>query len=116
YETYRTTLTAYPETLLGTMFHPRNKEMLHPTNGNEYFIDRNGYAFHYVMEYYRTGSIIWSPALENSSDFSSSPLSSIIPCSPSLSSSHTEVNNATVPTGAAAAVIASTSSFVNRSQ
>ncbi|RIB05215.1 hypothetical protein C2G38_617895 [Gigaspora rosea] len=114
YETYRTTLTAYPDTLLGTMFHPRNKEMLHPTNGNEYFIDRNGYAFYYIMEYYRTGSIVWSPALETSSDYSSSqPLSSIIPCLPSISSSHTEVNNATVPTGAAAAVIASTSSFIN---
>ncbi|CAG8637251.1 15744_t:CDS:2, partial [Dentiscutata erythropus] len=102
------------DTLLGTMFHPRNKEMLHPTNGNEYFIDRSGYAFYYILEYYRTGSIIWSPALETLSDFSSPPLSTIIPCSPSISSSHTEVNNATVPTGAAAAVIASTSSFINK--
>ncbi|KAF0485256.1 nucleotide binding protein 1-like protein [Gigaspora margarita] len=116
YETYRTTLTAYPDTLLGTMFHPRNKEMLHPTNGNEYFIDRNGYTFYYIMEYYRTGSIVWSPALETSSDYSSPPLSSIIPCLPSVSSSHTEVNNATVPTGAAAAVIASTSSFIKNPQ
>ncbi|CAJ0905558.1 9225_t:CDS:2 [Entrophospora sp. SA101] len=52
YETCRSTLTAYPETLLGTMFHQRNREMLHPTNGNEYFIDRNGYAFYYILEFY----------------------------------------------------------------
>ncbi|CAG8442167.1 8357_t:CDS:2 [Funneliformis mosseae] len=58
YETYRTTLTSYPDTLLGTMFQERNKELLRP-NGNEYFIDRNGKAFHYIMEFYRTGKILW---------------------------------------------------------
>ncbi|CAG8816718.1 16644_t:CDS:2, partial [Dentiscutata erythropus] len=41
YETYRSTLTSYPNTLLGTMFAERNKALLHPINGNEYFIDRN---------------------------------------------------------------------------
>ncbi|CAG8677184.1 4666_t:CDS:2, partial [Ambispora gerdemannii] len=61
YETYRSTLTAYPYTLLGTMFQPRNQPLLHPTNGNEYFFDRNGKIFHYVMEYYRTGQILWRP-------------------------------------------------------
>ncbi|PKK77206.1 hypothetical protein RhiirC2_810844, partial [Rhizophagus irregularis] len=59
YETYRSTLTAYPETLLGTMFQERNHALLHPTNDNEYFIDRNGKAFHYILEFYRTGEIIW---------------------------------------------------------
>uniref|UniRef100_U9U2P1 BTB domain-containing protein n=1 Tax=Rhizophagus irregularis (strain DAOM 181602 / DAOM 197198 / MUCL 43194) TaxID=747089 RepID=U9U2P1_RHIID len=53
YETYRSTLTAYPDTLLGTMFQERNEELLKP-NKNEYFFDRNGKAFHYIMEYYRT--------------------------------------------------------------
>lgn len=52
-------MTAYPETLLGAMFHERNKDMLHPTNGNEYFFDRNGRAFHYIMEFYRTGENLW---------------------------------------------------------
>ncbi|CAG8603175.1 2045_t:CDS:2, partial [Acaulospora morrowiae] len=61
YETLRSTLTAYPETLLGTMFSERNQEMLHPVNGNEYFIDRNGRAFHYIMEFYRTGKHTWDP-------------------------------------------------------
>ncbi|RIB06522.1 hypothetical protein C2G38_505279 [Gigaspora rosea] len=41
YETYRSMLTKYPETLLGTMFSSRNETLLHPTNGNEYFFDRN---------------------------------------------------------------------------
>ncbi|CAG8491355.1 11967_t:CDS:2 [Ambispora gerdemannii] len=50
---------AYPDTLLGTMFQERNAELLHPRNENEYFIDRNGRAFHYIMEYYRTGKVVW---------------------------------------------------------
>ncbi|CAG8608399.1 4_t:CDS:2 [Funneliformis caledonium] len=60
YETYPSTLTAFPDTLLGTMFQERNREMLHPKNGNEFFIDRNGYAFRYILEYYRNGKILWS--------------------------------------------------------
>ncbi|KAF0396105.1 K+ channel tetramerization subfamily protein [Gigaspora margarita] len=59
YETYRSTLTSYPNTLLGTMFAERNKALLHPINGNEYFIDRNGYTFYYILEFYRTGKIFW---------------------------------------------------------
>ncbi|KAG9284964.1 hypothetical protein G9A89_009774 [Geosiphon pyriformis] len=76
YETYRSTLTAYPGTLLGTMFQARNQELLHPENLNEYFFDRNGDAFHYVLEYYRTGQILWQPPPEvptPSSSSSSSP-------------------------------------------
>ncbi|CAG8505889.1 4737_t:CDS:2 [Paraglomus brasilianum] len=63
FETYRETLTAYPDTLLGTMFHPRNQELLRPVDGttNEYFFDRDGNAFYYVMEFYRTGTISWHP-------------------------------------------------------
>ncbi|CAG8544959.1 12213_t:CDS:2 [Funneliformis mosseae] len=57
YETYRSTLTAYPETMLGTMFEERNKELLHPTNGNEYYIDRNGRLFYCILQFYRTGKI-----------------------------------------------------------
>nr|CAG8496893.1 11718_t:CDS:2 [Entrophospora candida] len=66
YETYRSTLIAFPETLLGTMFQERNNELLNSTNNNnesnkdEYFFDRNGKAFHYIMEWYRNGGeIIW---------------------------------------------------------
>ncbi|CAI2164388.1 12070_t:CDS:2 [Funneliformis geosporum] len=135
YETYRSTLTAYPKTLLGTMFHPRNRAMLHPTNGNEYFIDRNGYIFHYVMEYYRTGNIVWRPSFElpigNSASLKSSNSSTTTVSSTSSTSNnnntsistHTDLNNATVPTGAALAalslttngILSSTSNGVNGS-
>ncbi|CAG8523527.1 1604_t:CDS:2, partial [Acaulospora colombiana] len=82
--------------------------MLHPTNGNEYFIDRNGYAFHYVMEFYRTGTIVWRPALESPNCIHSCPRNSSTPhpISSSSTSSYTEINNATVPTRAAAAFVA----------
>ncbi|CAG8571224.1 1668_t:CDS:2 [Ambispora leptoticha] len=59
YETFRSTLMRFPNTLLGKMFHQQNRSFLRPTNGNEYFLDRNGYAFRYILEYYRTGVIIW---------------------------------------------------------
>ncbi|CAG8715607.1 36512_t:CDS:2 [Gigaspora margarita] len=59
YETFRSTLTAQPKTLLGTMFQDRNKSMRHPINENEYFFDRNSEAFNYVMEFYQTGKITW---------------------------------------------------------
>ncbi|CAG8518689.1 7101_t:CDS:2 [Ambispora gerdemannii] len=59
YETNRSTLTAYPETFLGTMFNERNAALLHPTKEGEYFIDRDGTAFKYIMQYYRDGKISW---------------------------------------------------------
>jgi hypothetical protein len=44
------------------MFDPANKAMLKPAypGGNEYFIDRNGHAFYFIMEFYRTGQITWN--------------------------------------------------------
>ncbi|CAG8484708.1 6134_t:CDS:2 [Cetraspora pellucida] len=58
YETYISTLTAYPTTLLGTMFQERNKALLKPTNENEYFIDRDGYLFRHILQFYRKSKII----------------------------------------------------------
>jgi BTB/POZ domain len=59
YETYKETLIKFPKTFLGTMFQERNNLMLKPRNGNEYFFDRNGKAFHCIMEFYRTGEVNW---------------------------------------------------------
>ncbi|PKK65343.1 hypothetical protein RhiirC2_755233, partial [Rhizophagus irregularis] len=91
------------------MFHPRNQAMLHPVNGNEYFIDRNGHAFHYIMEYYRTGNIVWRPSpelpFENttpSSNSSTTTISSIN--SVNNNGTHADHNNVIVPTGALAAL------------
>src|SRR6185369_11677900 len=44
---------------LGRMFQKRTDELSHPTNNNEYFIDRDGYVFRYVLQYYRTGKMIY---------------------------------------------------------
>ncbi|CAG8508305.1 24946_t:CDS:1 [Dentiscutata erythropus] len=41
------------------MFQDRNRTIVHANNGNEYFIDRNGHAFRYILEYYRNGEVIW---------------------------------------------------------
>nr|CAG8435807.1 11891_t:CDS:2 [Entrophospora candida]CAG8437867.1 12130_t:CDS:2 [Entrophospora candida] len=57
YETYRSTLEAYPDTFLGRMFQYSNQELLNPKNGNEYFFDRSGQLFHYIMQFYRTGKV-----------------------------------------------------------
>jgi hypothetical protein len=47
------------------MFSERNKEMVHPTNGNEYFFDRDGHLFRYVLQYYRTGKVHWPEFLSS---------------------------------------------------
>ncbi|CAH1762965.1 924_t:CDS:2 [Entrophospora sp. SA101] len=57
YETYRSTLTKYPETMLGTMFKESNQSLLHPVKSNEYHIDRNGRLFFFILQFYRTGRI-----------------------------------------------------------
>ncbi|CAG8479182.1 3205_t:CDS:2, partial [Scutellospora calospora] len=91
YEAYKSTFTAYPETLLGSMFSESNKSPTpsietnksHPiklagfsatplagfgqskpfghskTQQNEYFFDRDGQVFRYIMQFYRTGKIVW---------------------------------------------------------
>ncbi|CAB4489081.1 unnamed protein product [Rhizophagus irregularis] len=66
YETYRSTLTSYPETFLGTMFKERNKDLLIPRgkNKNEYFFDRSGELFKYIIQFYRTGKVIIPPEVD----------------------------------------------------
>ncbi|CAG8582681.1 22548_t:CDS:1 [Gigaspora rosea] len=41
------------------MFQERNQSLLQPTNNNEYFFDRDGHLFRYIMQFYRTGEIFW---------------------------------------------------------
>ncbi|CAG8525171.1 8435_t:CDS:2 [Ambispora leptoticha] len=58
YETYRATLTSYPNTRLGILFDEHNKNFNRPTSGsNEYFIDRDGHMFRYILQFYRTGKV-----------------------------------------------------------
>ncbi|CAG8539493.1 20977_t:CDS:2 [Dentiscutata erythropus] len=64
YETLRSTFTAQPETLLGTMFRDQNEYIKNSVNGNEYFFDRNGEAFYYIMEFYRTGKLLWTTEIK----------------------------------------------------
>ncbi|CAG8465873.1 20009_t:CDS:2 [Dentiscutata erythropus] len=59
YETLRSTLTSQPETLLGKMFQKHNEYIKNSFNENEYFFNRNGEAFYYIMEFYRTGKFLW---------------------------------------------------------
>ncbi|CAG8530821.1 3262_t:CDS:2 [Paraglomus occultum] len=59
YETALSTILAYPDTLLGRMIQKRADELSHSTHSNEYFIDRDGHAFRYILQYYRTGKIIY---------------------------------------------------------
>ncbi|KAG9300712.1 hypothetical protein G9A89_023510 [Geosiphon pyriformis] len=67
YETYQSTLTAHPDTLLGAMFLERNRSLLQPSENNEYFFDRDGHTFRYILEYYRKGRITWQEATSTSS-------------------------------------------------
>ncbi|CAJ0896016.1 4004_t:CDS:2 [Entrophospora sp. SA101] len=57
YETFRSTLTAYPTTLLGSLFLYDDDENPLYDAPNEFFIDRDGHLFHYIMQFYRTGKV-----------------------------------------------------------
>jgi hypothetical protein len=41
FETLQSTLCKYPDSLLGSMFHPRNHTLLKPDHRGEFFFDRN---------------------------------------------------------------------------
>lgn len=41
------------------MFQERNRALLHPVNENEYFIDRDGKLFRYILQFYRRNKIVW---------------------------------------------------------
>ncbi|RGB29238.1 BTB/POZ protein [Rhizophagus diaphanus] len=62
YETFASTLVRYPNTRLGRIFeeNDENNRSFVKVKENEYFFDRNGYAFRYILEWYRTGKILLS--------------------------------------------------------
>lgn len=57
YETYRSTLSRFPDSLLLSYIKPDN------IRNGEYRIDRNGRAFEGVLEYCRTGQIFCPPSI-----------------------------------------------------
>ncbi|CAG8770472.1 2512_t:CDS:2, partial [Dentiscutata heterogama] len=58
YETYRSTLTLYPTTLLGSIFlYSDDENPFWDPELEEFFIDRDGHLFHYIMQFYRTGKV-----------------------------------------------------------
>ncbi|GBB90660.1 hypothetical protein RclHR1_01770008 [Rhizophagus clarus] len=60
YETFKSTLTSFPTTLLGSIFYHYSDEqnpLADPNHKNEFFIDRDGHLFHYIMQFYRTGKV-----------------------------------------------------------
>ncbi|KAK3104003.1 hypothetical protein FSP39_023593 [Pinctada imbricata] len=59
FETWRTTLEKYPDTLLGS----NEKEFFYDDDGKDYFFDRDPELFRHILNYYRTGKVHY-PKLE----------------------------------------------------
>ncbi|EGC30843.1 hypothetical protein DICPUDRAFT_157365 [Dictyostelium purpureum] len=59
FRTYLSTLqkSEFENSLLGTMFNPRNKHLLKPNEKSEYFFDRSPDLFEYIINYYRTNEL-----------------------------------------------------------
>ncbi len=58
FHTTRSTLLSLPNTLLSRMFAPENKQLLRPDKDGSFFFDRDGDIFPYILNIYRTNSVI----------------------------------------------------------
>lgn len=56
FTTRLSTLTKYPDSMLGAMFSGRHK--LDADRNGDYFIDRNGKYFHYILEFLRDENVM----------------------------------------------------------
>lgn len=56
FETFESTLRKYPNSLLGTMFHPRNASLLKKkhSDNEDIFFDRNPRVFEVILDFFRT--------------------------------------------------------------
>jgi len=63
FETYFSTLTKYPTSLLGAMFHERNSSLLLPDKNGQYFFDRSPVIFEAIINFYRTGKLKGVPGV-----------------------------------------------------
>mmetsp|Transcript_27567 Transcript_27567/g.30695 ORF Transcript_27567/g.30695 Transcript_27567/m.30695 type:complete len:295 (+) Transcript_27567:3-887(+) len=81
YQTKTSTLTMYPNSLLARMFCNENlASITQPNSDGEYFIDRNGRYFEYILDFYRIGKMIVpttvpTEALQEEIDFFQLPIS-----------------------------------------
>jgi len=58
YEVLPSTLTRYPNTLLGSLFDSKNINRMKPDKKGEYFFDRNAKVFDIILNFYRTGKLV----------------------------------------------------------
>jgi len=63
FECFASTLSAYPDTLLGAMFMPRNRHLIKLDASGEVFFDRDPDAFSVILNFYRTHRLIVPPSL-----------------------------------------------------
>lgn len=57
FTTYRSTIMKYPNTILGGFF--SNEDLAKADEKGEYFWDRNGTLFEFILDFYRTGEVIY---------------------------------------------------------
>lgn len=67
FETFVSTLRKYPNSLLGTMFHPRNESLLKKKHSDkeDIFFDRNPRVFEVILDFFRTSYLHIPPDISS---------------------------------------------------